>query len=298
MFRVRSTLTIVVLLSLSTMLCASGVVPLGVTKLADNGTESNPANWWLDRNYITSDEMFTVGVYDGAPGSWNNLDISSEYSFTASKDLKVGGYRSGRNSLNIHSGGHVDVDGTFYSGQGSIAYYSTYNSTTVSGTGSLLSVTGSLDLNSGYNATDNKITISDGGQVVIDSDKDGTGNLDLYNHWAYGNCWMELDGGSLFIWGDKRGDFVDGKGILTSIKVWSEATDDFEPVAFYNGQVWTPTQYLDLLEVDYIQDAAQAASLGLSSDMVGFTVIQNVPEPGILAIICVGAIGVIRKRSV
>ncbi len=47
------------------------------------------------------------------------------------------------------------------------------------------------------------LSLSNGGIAVADSDKDGEGGFQLYNHWSYGNSWLELDGGALFLFGDK-----------------------------------------------------------------------------------------------
>lgn len=292
------TLTIMLFIAIAaTQALATTIVAPGTTQLTGNGTSTNPAQWALDSDYVSpSGTVFDIGRYSGGPGSWNQLTIASNQTFTASSGIYVGRSHTSYNLLDINANAQVNVTGSAYCGEGSIMYYSTNNRIKVSGIGAVLSVTESLDISAGYNATNNYLSLSDGGIAVVDSDKNGTGTFSLYNHWTYGNCWMELDGGSLLLYGDKTADFASGQGILSSIKVWDDVTESLQRVAFYSSTTWNATEYLDLLEVAYISDAAEAALLGVSDDYIGFTVVQNVPEPATLGLLAIGGFLIRRKK--
>ncbi|MCP3874357.1 MAG: PEP-CTERM sorting domain-containing protein [Desulfobacteraceae bacterium] len=284
-------LLVLIFLTAPFQVFAAGVVLPDATQIADSGSASVPALWWLDHNTVTpASDRFIMG---GFGKSYNQLNIDANYSFTASNGLLVGANNSFHNLLNIQSGGHVTVSGNLQVGDGSTMYYGRYNKINVSGSNAVLAVNGNLNLWDGYNATDNIIGLNDGGIAVVD------GDFSLYNHWTYGNSWLELDGGTLFLSGDKTTDFDYGEGILSSIKVWDELSGAFQRVAEYDYTTWEATEYLDLLAVDYIQDSAQAASLGFSDDYIGFTAVHNVssvPIPGALWLFASGLIGFVGYR--
>ncbi len=269
---------------------ADGIVASGTTQLDDSGSSGSPAQWSLDQNF-TSIDPFLIGI---AHRSYNQLTVDHLYSFSAQSDLHIGAPDSFGNQLNIQQGGQVAVNGNVYNGDASISYYSHYNQINISGTDSVLSVTGNLDMWDGYNATENLINLSDNGMAVVD------GTFSLYNHWSYGNSWMELNGGSLLLAGDKTADFATGNGILSSIKVWDDLSADFQRVAYFSGQTLVETSYFDMLAVDYIQDAAMAGILGYSDDFIGYTVVRNdttpTPEPGTMLLFGSGILGLIGAR--
>jgi hypothetical protein len=280
----------VVSLLISVSAYASGIVTDGTTELADAGSSSAPAQWWLNHNFTSTDPFF-IG---SAGKSYNQLTVDNMNSFTALNDFQIGSPNSFYNQLNIQQGGHVRVDGNVYNGVANIMYYSNYNEINISGADSILTIGGNLDISDGYNATDNKINLTDGGRAVVD------GDFLLYNHWSHGNSWMELNGGSLFLAGDKTADFASGSGILSSIKVWDDLSTDFQRVAYYNSGTLIETTYFDMLAVDYINDAAMASTLGLSNDLIGYTVVRNsndpVPEPATLLLFSTGILGLMGAR--
>ncbi len=270
---------------------AAGVILPGATVLGDSGSVTTPAQWYLDSDYTTS-STFTIG---SGGKHYNYLTVDNNYSFTVTDNLTVGPSNSQYNLLDVRAGSKVSVYGDVYGGTGSIMYYSKYNRINVSGSGAVLSATGSIDFSSGYNAIDNILSLSNGGIAVADSDKDGEGGFQLYNHWSYGNSWLELDGGALFLFGDKTDDFTADKGILSSIKVWDEISGEFQKVSTCTISGCTTNSYFSQLAVDYILDSAHASSLGFSDEFVGFTVVHNtpVPVPAAVWLFCSGLLGLI-----
>jgi hypothetical protein len=265
---------------LTVQIFAAGIVPEGTSQLSDDGSSASPAAWWFDGDYVSpAGSLFEVGVRDGGNASYNELTVSNGLTFTASSGLWVGRNNTFHNQLNIQNNARVVVNGSANCGDGSIMYYGKYNHINISGVNARLSVTENLDFSDGYNATENYLSISDGGIAVVDSDKNGSGSFSLYYHWSYGNCWMELDGGSLLLYGDKTADFASGNGILSSIKVWNAASNSLQRVAYYDSQTLKETDSINLLEVDYIENEADAIAHGLDNEFVGFTVVKNIPEP-------------------
>lgn len=287
-------LTLLVFAILAACAHGVGVIPAGTTQLADSGSSGSPAAWWLDNNYTSpSSGVFTVG------GSWNQLAINNGYNFIASSGMTVGTTGGGYNLLDVQAGSTVTVNGTFLCGQTtSIAYYGKNNKTVVSGGGARLESTGNMQIGSGgaWLVTSNTLNISNNGVVIVDSDKNGSGSFGVANHWSYGNSWLELDGGLLAIYGDKTANFAYGAGILSSIKVWDDVSVSFQRLAYYNSTTWIATEYIDLLSVEYVVDAAQAASLGISDEFVGFTVVQNIPEPATLVLLTLCSTALLRRK--
>jgi len=260
----------VLLLMSGVAFASSYIVPDGATQLAESGTSADPAEWSLDGNFVTN-AGFTIG---GSDRHYNYLTIDATYSFTANSDLTNGPVHSSRNQLNVVGGGQVAVGGNLFNGLGSISCYSNNNMINVAGINSHLSVLGNLDISSGYNATNNYLRLTDNGLATVD------GNFSLYYHWAYGNNWLELGGGALLLKGDKTADFSSGNGILSSIKVWDDSTNRFQRVAQYDSTTLVENpEYLSMLFVEYLENAAEAADVGFSG-YSGYTVIRNVnPVP-------------------
>jgi PEP-CTERM motif len=273
----------VICLSIVSIATADGIVPAGTSQLADDG----PSQWTLSGNYTSpTGTNFIIGGFDRPK---NYLTIASGQTFTVSSGLLIGTEYSERNLLEVQPAAEVVVNGNLQLGYGTIYYFSDENRIEVTGPGALVSVTGNLDMDNFRTANDCVLSIRDGGTVIVDSDKDGTGSFSIYNHWCYGNSWLELDDGMLAIWGDQTSLFSD-QGIQSSIKVWDDSTESFQRIAYYDVTTWTPTEYIDCLNVDYVQDSAHASSLGISSDFVGFTVVTAVPEPTTISLLLFGSL--------
>ncbi|MBN1943590.1 MAG: hypothetical protein JW849_09890 [Phycisphaerae bacterium] len=302
---------------------AEGLVSPGTTELNDSGTSSNPAEWYLDDDYVIGDTFYvgrsTASVLNR---NWNQFSISDGYDFTANAGLVIGeGYqiRNGnsdynsitvnedsvltsvgnliiggpngqRNYLTVLAGAEVNVAGNIKLGGGSTSYYGRYNHVDISGSGARLSITGSLDANNGYNGTENTVNVSDDGVMFIDSNKDGTGILDLYYHSSYGRCYLELDGGLVALWGDETGTFAPGQTIRKCIKLWDEESSSWKIVADL------PSGSTLALGVDYVVDAAKAAELGLDDEFIGFTVLQSVPEPASVMFLVTGSVALCGRK--
>ena len=294
----RTAITAFLCLAFSTLQGnGAGIVPPGTSRLADNGTASNPARWWFNGDYTSpTGAVFEIGVRVSGNANYNYLTVSNGQTFIASAGLWVGRNNTYHNLLDVREGALVEVHGDAHCGEGSIMYYSKYNRINVSGASARFLVTDNLILSSGFNGTDNYLSLSDGGIAVVDSDKDGTGSFYLYNHWAYGNCWLELNGGALLLYGDKTADFASGKGILSSIKVWDPVSNSLERVAYYDNQVLKETPSKQFLEVAYLQTAADAADRGLGSEYAGYTIVRNIPEPGTLGLMLPAAGGILWWR--
>ncbi|PID41360.1 MAG: hypothetical protein CR981_03480 [Proteobacteria bacterium] len=184
--------------------------------------------------------------------------MSSGQSFSALDGLVVGGTWSNNNAFVLENGATAAVTGQLWVGQASITNFSQRNLVSVSGENTRLTTTGGIDLNSGINGDDNALRISDGGVVLMNSDKTGDDSFDLYHHWVYGTSWLELGGGSLFLYGDKTSDYANDQEVLSSIKVWDETTGDFQAVASWGhaGTFILHESYFDMLAVQYIADEA------------------------------------------
>lgn len=288
-----SVLCIAVIYAISASTALAAVVGPTTTVLDNSGTSGSPALWELDQD-ITSPvgTVFTIG------GNYNHLIINDGFTFTASSGMTVGTTNKTGNLLEIQAGNVVTVIGDLLCGQTtSIAYYSSLNMIKVSGNGARLNVTGNLRIGSGaaWLVTNNTLNISDGAIVVVNSDMTDGGDFWASNHWSYGNSWLELDGGTLAIYGDFTDNFAYGQGLLSSIKVWDDVTETFQRCAYYNSTTWNATSYLDQLTVNYIENADQAAALGISSEFVGFTMVSNIPEPATISFLAIGTLAFIRR---
>ena len=243
---------------------ADGIVAPGTTILNDAGSSGSFAEWTLDGNFSASTD-FTIG---GGGMHYNRLTVADGQLFTAGSGMIVGPANGSRNYLTIDENGTVAVAGTVRVGTGSISHYSTYSRIDVSG---LLQISGDLDISNGYNADNNTLSLHAGGITKVD------GDFLLYNHWAYGNCWLELDGGVLAIAGDKTADFEATDGIVTSIKIWDDTTGSYQAVAGFDEQTVVTNSYFDQLQVSYISDAG--------NPLDGYTVVEAIPEPATLSLV-------------
>ena len=109
--------------------------------------------------------------------------------------------------------------------------------------------------------------------------------------------------GILAINGDQTGVFARDQGILTSIKIWDDAQQEYMRVAEFNKEhTVSTTSYFNLLEILYISDADAAALQGVSNDFVGYTIVRNtaVPLPSSMTVLGLGIfsiLGILRKRD-
>lgn len=291
-------LVVIIVFFLATGSVFASVVLDGSTQLSGpTGTQ-----WTLDGNFTSPESLFIIG---GSSGPRNRLLVTNGQTFTASAGMDIG-YASSSNghnhSLSISTGGHAIVKGNLEVGNASISQYSNSNNIEVTGFGARLDVEGKLDLSRGYNATNGWLTIADGGLVVVDSDKndsDGVMDFELYSHITYGHQWLNLNGGTLAIWGDQTTNFVaDQSNILASIRVWDDTVGEFMPIAdFYDyWQAPAVNDYFQYLSVEFIENSEMAASLGVSNEFVGFTVVNQVPEPATLSLLAVGGLALMHRR--
>lgn len=255
---------------------ADGIVPPDATFLADAGSSGSMAEWTLSGDHVTPASEFTIG---GGGKRYNRLTVADSQTFTATAGLVVGPANGSLNFLSINENGSVDVTGGMRVGTGSISYYSTASRVDVSGS---LAISGDLDLSNGYNATDNTLSLHAGGVAKVD------GEFLLYNHWAYGNCWLELDGGTLALLGDKTADFETSDGILSSIKIWDDDSSSYQTIADFSGQTLVTNSYYSRLEVTYITDTGNS--------LHGYTTVQAVPEPSTLALTAVFGASIMALR--
>ncbi len=279
---------------------AAGNVPVGTTMLNDSGSSNNPALWFLDGDYTApTTATFSIG---GPSASYNYLSVGSTQTFTASSGITMGSSWSSGNRLDVSGGGNVDVSGNLLVGPGSIMYYTNNHEILVSGRGSRVEVTGNLDMSNGYNATGSVLRITDGGLVVVDSDRDGAGVFSLYSHWSYGNCWLDLDDGMLAIFGDSANDFApSATNMLASIRVWVDTTSSYQATADYDGSgPAVLNDYYQMLDVNYVDSNETANLLGLDEELVGFTVVRSalepVPEPSAMILFILGGFLFRRKK--
>lgn len=258
------------------MTFADGVVSPDATALDDAGSSGSIAEWTVSGNHTTADSEFVIG---GSGKHYNRLTVAGAQTFTASAGLVVGPANGGSNFLTVEENGSVVVVGNTRLGTGSISYFSTYSRIDVSG---LLQVSGDLDIANGYNADNNTLSLHAGGMAKVD------GDFFLYNHWSYGNCWLELDGGMLAIAGDKTAEFEPSDGILTSIKIWDDVSGSYEAVADFDAQAVVTNSYFSRLSVSYISDAG--------NPLDGYTVVEAIPEPATLSLIGLTGLGLLFLR--
>jgi len=51
-----------------------------------------------------------------------------------------------------------------------------------------------------------------------------------------------------------------------------------------------------MLAVDYVDSIETAGQLGVSKDLVGFTVVHSVPEPGAMILFALGGLSLFRRK--
>lgn len=257
---------------------ADRIVAVGTLALADAGSSSAIAEWYINDTFVSPiGNSFTIG---GSAKQYNRLNIGNGQTFTASADMIVGPSNGSYNFLDIASGGTVVVTDGMRIGTGSISYFSTSSRVDVAGQ---LVVGGNLDLSNGYNATNNGLKLTSGGVAIVN------GTLELYAHSVYGNCWLDLGGGSLALLGDQTATFAEGSGILTSIRILNESTMNYEPTAVFETGVAVSTAYFNRLKVEFVTDGA--------SPFDGYTLIQAIPEPTVWTLlVSIAAIFALLRR--
>ncbi len=258
-----------------------GVVPPGTTEIGEQGTAANPIFWTLDGDFTAASD-FTIGHSAGFnSGNYNILTVTDGQTFTAEQGFIVGPVASDYNCLDILAGAAVDVAGNMRIGTGNISYYSTDNKIKVAGS---LTVGGDFNIGS-RTAHSGVLSILNGGLVQV------FGDFNLYSHWSYTNSWLELHGGILALAGDRTADFAQGSAVLASIKVWDDISGEFQIVADYDGQSNTTVDnaYSSMLNVEYIADPNDA--------LFGYTVVNAVPEPTVMALFAFGAFVVLRRKK-
>ncbi len=268
------------LLTTAATVFGAGIVSKGTESLEDFGTAENPAYWNFSSDFISYGE-FTIGYSNRfSSGHYNILTVENAKSFLSLDDLVVGPVASSYNELNIETGGEVYVGGDANIGTGNVSYSSHDNAIHVAGE---LFIGGDFNIGS-RTAHSGVIGIEDGGIVQI------IGDFNLYSHWAYNNSWLELNGGLLALEGDRRSNFTEGSSILGSIKVWDDISGEYKVVADYTGAIdssTVPTAYAELLSVEYVTDG--------NDELFGYTVVKAVPEPGCVALLAFGGVGMLRR---
>lgn len=304
---------------------AAGLVAPGTTELNDNGSSSSPAEWYLNGDYSIGSKFYVGRATSTQDSNWNQLSIDNGYDFTASAALAIGvssgGHKSDYNSitvdndsiltsvgtitiggtnaqnnyLSVLAGGEINVTGDIRLGGGNVSYNGGLNHLNVSGSDARVSITGMLNLDNYYTnrGKDNYVNVSDDGVVFIDSDKDGTGDLDLFYHSSWGRCYLELNGGMVAIYGNKTAAYAAGQNVLKCIKLW----DENATIPGWKIVADLPPGSALQLSVEYVNDADKAAEMGLDSEFIGFTVLQSVPEPTTMVLLAAGGVLSLVRRK-